>query len=52
MEDDNITSKTESYYLPSDVAAWIEEQAKKENRSASNYLATLIRRIRDTPYSA
>jgi hypothetical protein len=48
MEEETISSKTESYYLPSDVSAWIEQQAKAENRSASNFLTTLIRKIRDS----
>ena len=48
MDEDVISSKSESYYLPSDVSAWIEQQAKAENRSESNFLTTLIRRIRDS----
>lgn len=47
MEDTVQQSKTESYYLPGDVSAWITEQAKAENRSESNFLTTLLRRIRD-----
>ncbi|MFO0906799.1 MAG: hypothetical protein U0835_00270 [Isosphaeraceae bacterium] len=48
MEEEAIVSKSESYYLPSDVSGWIEQQAKAENRSASNFLTTLIRRVRDS----
>lgn len=48
MDDEIISSKSESYYLPSDVSGWIEQQAKAENRSASNFLTTLIRRVRDS----
>lgn len=47
MNEDNLSSKTESYYLPGDVSAWITEQSKVENRSESNFLTTLLRRIRD-----
>lgn len=52
MSEENYSSKTESYYLPSDVSAWITEQAKVENRSESNFLTTLLRRIRDTTATA
>lgn len=39
---------TAYYYLPQDVQDYIAKQAAKDNRSPSNYLTTLIRRIRDT----
>ena len=48
MADEEITKKTEAYYLPSDVSDWIAVQAIKENRSESNFLTTLIRRLRDS----
>ena len=48
MEKENTQSKPYSYHLPPDVIDWIKEQAAKDNRSASNYLTTLIRRIRDS----
>jgi hypothetical protein len=40
-----METNTIGYYLPRDVTDWIKDQAEKENRSASNYLATLIRRL-------
>lgn len=52
MSEENQPSKTESYYLPADVSVWITEQAKAENRSESNFLTTLLRRVRDTTASA
>lgn len=48
MDNDNNTTTTTSYSLPQDVVDWIKQQAAKDNRTASNYLSTLIRRIRDS----
>ncbi len=47
MSNREFPKKTEYYYIPSDVRDWIEENAKLENRSPSNFLTTLIRRLRD-----
>lgn len=47
METDTKPKKTVGYYLPIDVIAWIEGQAEAQNRSASNYLTTLIRTLRN-----
>ena len=52
MDDEDYPKSTAAYYLPSDVTNWIEQEAKRENRSASNFLATLVRRIRDGNVSA
>lgn len=48
MNDQYPELKTTSYNLPPDVIDWIKQQAAKDNRTASNYLSTLIRRIRDS----
>jgi hypothetical protein len=34
--------KVRGYYLPEDQMKWLEEQAEKEKRSVSNFLARLI----------
>jgi len=34
------TNVRKTYYLSAKVAKWIDTQAAKENRSASNFLAT------------
>ena len=31
-----------TYYLPKDLAQWIERGAEKTQRSASNYLTTIL----------
>jgi hypothetical protein len=40
--------KTKAASLSSDLATWAEEQAKKENRSFSNYIETLLARAKAT----
>ena len=42
----NVT--TISFCLPKDLAEKIKENAKKENRSISNYLTHLLRTILDS----
>jgi len=37
-----MPDKTISVYLPEGLTQWIEEQAKKENRSVSNYIVTVL----------
>lgn len=44
MQDTKISN---SYYMDSDIVAWIAEQAEKEKRSASWYLNELVRQIKD-----
>jgi hypothetical protein len=44
-EGNKMDVNTVGYYLPKDVQAWIKSRAEAENRSASNYLATLIRKM-------
>lgn len=46
-EKDSFQSKPVNFYLPEDVLLFISEQAKQKNRSASNFLTTLIRELRD-----
>jgi hypothetical protein len=47
MLDDKIPKEAANYYLPIDVKEWLERQGRRENRTPSNLLTTLIRRIRD-----
>ncbi len=47
MDTEDIPKEPANYYLPIDVKEWLEQQGKRENRSPSNFLTTLIRGIRD-----
>lgn len=47
MEEEEQPKSTAAYYLPQDVIESIEQGAKRQNRSASNFLATFVRKIRD-----
>lgn len=38
--------KTKGYYIPDDLRVWLEEQAAKEKRSVSNFLALLIEKAK------
>ncbi|MEM2995647.1 MAG: hypothetical protein QXI91_06530 [Candidatus Bathyarchaeia archaeon] len=34
-------------YLPKELADWVKQQAEKENRKISNYIATIILKIKN-----
>ena len=48
MDEQIPLKRTASYYLSDDLQLWIKRRAGEENRSESNYLETLLRRIKDT----
>lgn len=52
MDTEEIPKEATNYYLPLDVKEWIEQQGRRENRSPSNFLTTLVRHIRDQPADA
>lgn len=46
-EDSSTSKESSSYYLDSDIIAWLAGSAQKEGRSASGYLNYLLRKIKE-----
>lgn len=42
-----MSATIKTFYLPNDLVEWIKEQANRENRSASNFLAVKLEEIRE-----
>jgi hypothetical protein len=38
--------KTKGYYIRDDLREWLETEASKQNRSVSNFLATLLEKVK------